>query len=128
MDQLKRTARRCFAVYAALCLLAVAVFYIAVSGSDAMAFSLIFFYMTLPGAALVLSAVMCAHGLPARSWAMTAIGFGAMMMLTDWLTYKLSNMLAFGAWRWPDIEALMFGFIASLIGSAVGMGVRELRK
>ena len=51
-----------------------------------------------------------------------------MMMLTDWLTYKLSNMLAFGAWRWPDIEALMFGFIASLIGSAVGMGVRELRK
>ena len=116
MDQLKRTARRCFAVYAALCLLAVAVFYIAVSGSDAMAFSLIFFYMTLPGAALVLSAVMCARGLPARSWAMTAIEFGAM------------NMLAFGAWRWPDIEALMFGFIASLIGSAVGMGVRELRK
>ncbi len=128
MDMMKRMARRCFLIYAALCLLAVAVFYVVASGSDAMGFSLIFFYILLPGAALALSAVMGARGLPARCWAVTAIGFGAMMMLTDWLTYKLSNMLAFGVWRWPDIEALMFGFIASLIGSAVGMGVRELRK
>ena len=127
MNALKTALRRLMIAYAALCLLAVLVFYFGSTGSDAMGFGLIFFYLLLPGAALAMSAVLTAKGLRARHWSAIAAAFGAMMALTDWLTYRLSNMLAFGVWRWPDVQALMFGVVASLLGSAAGCGVRALR-
>ena len=64
---------------------------------------------------------------PWKKWLLPLI-LGAMYMLSDYLTFKTANMLAFDKFNAPDMEYFAAGVIISVIGLVLGAIFSRLKK
>lgn len=110
------------AVYLAVWIISHLVFWIFMDGSDAIVYSLIFLYALLPLTTLVVSFLIGKNNCFGKwKWA-TPVFFGIMLMLAEYLTFSLSNMIAisFARINVPSVELFFAGLVISLIGLGIG--------
>ncbi len=107
-------------IYSLIWLVTVGAFWLGM-GRDAMGYSLLVFYLTLPIASLV-----CADISGARSGfggiIISSLFIGVMYMMAEYLTFSLLNMVAnsFERINYPNINMLIAGTVIALFGSIVG--------
>lgn len=112
-----------FLVYAA----ALVIYWCFMSPSDAMGYSLLFFYLLLPLVTLSFSAILGAL-LPGRGKWLYSLLFGAAEMLCYYLTFDLAWMHSTGVFAWPRFEFLFFGALLSLAGIGLGTLLAFLKR
>ncbi len=94
--------------------------------SDAMGYSILFFYLILLVSTLVISAFIGKDsGWENWRWVMLLF-FGAMYMLADYATFSLANMMAFDKFNAVRIEDMLPGILCSAAGMAAGSTIRVI--
>lgn len=100
------------------------------SGSNAMGYSLLAFYLILPLATLVVSVFIGKD----REWGgirwLMLLFFGAMFMLIAWGTFSMANMKYhdFRVIRLPEIADMLPGMLCSAVGMAIGTVIGRIRE
>ena len=115
------------AVYLAVWILSLMVFWIFMDGADAIAYSLIFLYALLPLTTLAVSFLTGKNNCFGKwKWA-SPVFFGLMLMLAEYLTFSLSNMISisFARINIPSVELLIAGAAVSLLGLGIGHLIYE---
>lgn len=110
------------ATYLGIWAFALIVFWFFTSGSDAMGYSLVFLWIILPVAALVISLLIGKNNhLGLAKW-LTPVAFGVMHMLAEYATFSVRNMIAISFIRinTPHFELILIGAFFSVIGLGVG--------
>lgn len=115
------------AVLLAVWLLSLLVFWCVIGPSDALGYALISFYGLMPATVLGTSlAAGLLRPYETRSWLIIPVA-AVLSMLLPSLTFLLANTLTFGNVNPPDLTALAFGAVVSLVGYGIGTGARALR-
>lgn len=116
-----------WAGYAAVWLAAVGVFWFGTEPTDAMAYSLVFLWLLLPVATIVVS-VLLGKWTPSRRRWLAAPVLGLGYMLAEYATFSAANMTAFHKWNAPDGGMLLAGALLAAVGLAVGTLLRRKKK
>lgn len=116
-----------FAAYFLIWLAAVLYAWCFLDPGDALGYSLIVFYLALPVATFILSIMIGKRDSWGKYRWVSAIFFGVMYMLADYMTFCLANMLANQRFRMPMFELFFIGAIISLIGLAIGAAVHAVQ-
>lgn len=108
---------------------ALIVFWFFISGSDAMAYSLIFLWIVLPVATFVTSWLIGRNDNWGRRKWLAPIGFGVMHMLAEYGTFSMANMVMinFSRINMPHFELILIGALLSLIGLSMGLTIRFVK-
>lgn len=102
------------------------VFWFFTSGSDAMGYGIMFLWVLLPVTTLLISLLIGKNDFGGhRKW-LVCIAFGIMYMLAEYATFRAANMAAFGRFLLPSFGMLPAGAILSLLGLAIGSGLRRI--
>ncbi|MDO5784063.1 MAG: hypothetical protein Q4P20_03250 [Eubacteriales bacterium] len=112
-----------FAVYFVIWLVAVLYFWIFMDPGDGIGYSLLVFYLALPLATFILSILIGKHDIWGGYKWFSAIYFGVMFMLAEYMTSSLGNMLAYQKINMPMFELFFIGAVISLIGLAIGTAI-----
>lgn len=112
--------------YLAIWAISLVAFWFFTSGSDAMRYSIIFFYILLPVTTFVLSFLIGKNDYWGRWKWISAIIFGVMYMLTEYVTFSVANMAAFDKVNEPEWGMFIAGELISFIGLGIGALVRIL--
>lgn len=102
------------------------VFWFFISGSDAMGYGIMFLWVLLPVTTLLLSLLIGKNDFGGRRKWLCCLAFGAMYMLAEYATFRAANMAAFGRLLPPSFGMLPAGAILSLLGLAIGSGLRRI--
>jgi transcriptional regulator with XRE-family HTH domain len=104
------------------------VFWLFTSGSDAMAYSLMFLWILLPVTTFIISLLIGKNNYWGKWKWSSALVFGMMYMLAEYGTFNIANMYAFAKVNLPRFEMLLIGGIVSLIGLGIGTLLHKARK
>lgn len=104
----------------------VAVFWLG-GRQDAMGYSILFFYIILPAAALGYSLFLGWEVRSPLKW-FTLIAFSLLTMLAEYFTFSLANMVATGNFNLPAPGMLLTGLIPGMLGLGLGTFMRHLRE
>ena len=107
---------------------AVIAFWLFTGPSDAMGYSLMFLWVLLPVTGFVVSLLIGESEDWGRGRWLIPLPMGILYMLADYATFEAANMAAFHRVNPPDLMLLPIGAAISLIGVAIGAGIRRLRK
>lgn len=100
--------------------LAIIVFWLFTSGSDAMGYSLMYLWIILPVTTFVESVLIGKNDIFGKGkWGFT-LYFGVMYMLAEYGTFKMANNIAFNKLNAPDFGMIVAGVIISAIGILLG--------
>ena len=104
-------------------------FWLFMGESDAMAFSLIFFYALIPAAAAGVSFSIGRNDCFGKAKWLVPIALGIMHMLAEYLTFSMKNMVAFSFAKInaPNLDAFVMGVLFSVLGLACGIALRRFR-
>ena len=94
------------------------VFWLFISGSDAIGYSLMFLWILLPITTFVISLLIGKNNYRGK-WFFSVI-FGIMYMLAEYATFQAANMAAFDKFNMPTLEMIPVGAAISLFGLGVG--------
>ena len=123
-DRVKSGRRVRFCILAAVYFLvwaaALVVYWCFTTGSDAMGFEVLFFYLLFPLVNLALSAILGADNSFGKGKWLFPLAFGAAEMLAYYVTFDTAWMSATGVFTWPRFELFLFGVLLSLAGLALG--------
>ena len=110
------------ATYLGIWAFALIVFWFFISGSDAMGYSLVFLWIILPVATLVISFLIGKNNHLGKGKWLTPIAFGVMHMLAEYATFSVRNMIAieFARINVPHFELILIGSFFSVIGLGIG--------
>lgn len=110
------------ATYLGIWAFALIVFWFFISGSDAMGYSLVFLWIILPVATLVISLLIGKNNDLGRGKWLTPVAFGAMHMLAEYATFSVRNMIqiSFTRINVPHFELILIGAFFSVIGLGIG--------
>lgn len=110
------------ATYLGIWAFALIVFWFFISGSDAMGYSLVFLWIILPVATLVISLLIGKNNHLGKGKWLTPIAFGTMHMLAEYATFSVRNMIAieFTRINMPHFELILIGAFFSVIGLGIG--------
>ena len=110
------------ATYLGIWAFALIVFWFFISGSDAMGYSLVFLWIILPVATLVISLLIGKNNHLGKGKWITPIAFGVMHMLAEYATFSVRNMIAieFTRINVPHFELILIGAFFSVIGLGIG--------
>ena len=110
------------ATYLGIWAFALIVFWFFISGSDAMGYSLVFLWIILPVATLVISFLIGKNNHLGKGKWLTPIAFGVMHMLAEYATFSVRNMIAieFARINVPHFELILIGAFFSFIGLGIG--------
>ena len=98
------------------------------SGSDAMGYGLLAFYIVLPLATLVTSVFIGKdEGWASSRWLMMLF-FGVMYMLGPFATFSMANNLAFDHRNLPQLTDMLPGILCSAVGLGIGALIRRTGK
>lgn len=123
-DTVKSRARLSITIlistYLAVFAFALLTFWVFMSPTDSMGFSIVFLMLVLPILTFVTSVIVSKNELLGREkWLMPLI-LGVAYMLSEYATFSLSNMISFSKFNPPQIEMLFAGGTISLIGLLIG--------
>lgn len=100
--------------------IALIVFWVFSTGSDAMGYGIMFLWILLPVTTFFISFLIGKNNYW-RNWKwLLCLVFGIMYMLADYTTFRLANMIAFETFRMPQWILLPIGAIISLVGMGIG--------
>lgn len=102
-------------------------FWAIMSPSDALGFSILFLFILIPVATFVSSLLISKNNYPSKLIWVCPIFFGIMYMLSEYLTFSLSNMIATEKFLVPQFSMILFGSIISLIGFFVGLLIAKIK-
>lgn len=123
-DRVKSGRRLRFCILAAVYFLvwaaALVVYWCFTTGSDAMGFEVLFFYLLFPLVNLALSTILGADNSFGKGKWLFPLAFGAAEMLAYYVTFDAAWMSATGVFTWPQFELFFFGALLSLVGLALG--------
>ena len=87
-----------------------------------MGYSLVFLWIILPVATLVISLLIGKNNHLGKGKWLTPIAFGAMHMLAEYATFSVQNMIAisFTGINVPHFELIFIGAFFSVIGLGIG--------
>ena len=122
----KALARRVLiAAYLLIWAFSIGFFWVATGPTDAMGYGLVFLWLVLPAATLVIS-FFVGRGEEWREvrWLMLLF-FGVFYMLAPYATFTWANISAFGAFRLPDPVDLLPGILCSALGMTLGTAARK---
>lgn len=117
-------------VYLGIWAFSLVVFWFFTGPTDAMGYGLMFLWILLPVTTFVLSAIIGRSGYWGRWKWLSAPVFGIMYMLAEYATFQCLNMAAAAAVRRiavPHFEMILIAGIISLLGLALGSGIRRVR-
>jgi transcriptional regulator with XRE-family HTH domain len=103
------------------------VFWLFTSGSDAMAYSLMFLWILLPVTTFIISLLIGKNNYWGKWKWSSALVFGVMYMLAEYGTFNMANMYAFDKVNLPRLEMLLIGDMISLIGLGIGTLIHKAR-
>jgi transcriptional regulator with XRE-family HTH domain len=103
------------------------VFWLFTSGSDAMAYSLMFLWILLPVTTFIISLLIGKNNYWGKWKWSSALVFGVMYMLAEYGTFNIANMYAFDKVNLPRLEMLLIGDMISLIGLGIGTLIHKAR-
>jgi hypothetical protein len=99
------------------------------SPTDALGYALVFFWMILPVATIVISFLIGKNNYFGElKWLLT-IAFGFMHMLAGYATFSLKNMIAqdFDVIHLPDFQMMLVGAFFSALGMGIGVLIRHIK-
>ncbi len=122
------------AAYLVIWAVSVALFWLAVSGSDAGAYAVLVIWGAIPLTTFVISLLIGANGYWGRKkwWAVPILSL--MYTLIPFLTFTLANAASTGvsagdiAVHLDDLNTLPIGAVVSAAGLAIGTGIEKLQK
>lgn len=123
----KQTKLILIVVYLVIWAIALIVFWFFTSGSDAMAYSIMFLWGLLPIVTLVLSLLIGKNNYWGRYKWLSPVVFGIMYMLAYYATFSTANMVANGMVHAPDFMMIVYGVVFSLVGLAIGSAINFLQ-
>lgn len=106
----------------------IAFFWVATGPSDALAYGLIFQFLVIPVATMVISFFIGKDPEWQSSRWLMLLFFGVMYMLLPYATYSCANIAAFGKFHLPNIGDMLPGILLSALGVAVGALCGKLQK
>lgn len=111
-----------FTTYLGIWAFALIIFWFFIRGSDAMGYSLVFLWIILPVATLVISFLIGKNNHLGKGKWLTPVAFGTMHMLAEYATFSMRNMIAISFTRInvPHFELILMGGVFSVIGLGVG--------
>lgn len=111
-----------FATYLGIWAFALIVFWFFISPSDAMGYSLVFLWLILPVATLVISLLIGKNNYFGKQKWLLPVAFGVMHMLAEYATFSISNMVAteFARINAPQFEMILIGALFSFLGLGIG--------
>ena len=116
------------AVYLGIWAISLIVFWFFTSGSDGMAYSLMFLWLLLPVSTFTVSLLIAKNGFFGKMRWLSAPIFGLFHMLAEYATFNLANMVAFSKFNLPRPEYFLAGAVISAIGIAIGTFVCRKNK
>ncbi|MCR5666463.1 MAG: hypothetical protein K6G01_06500 [Eubacterium sp.] len=122
------STRKLFLYYLVIWALSLLIFWVFLSPSDALGFSLVFLWIVIPVLTFVISFFIGKGNLLGHYKWLSCIGFGAMYMLLEYLTFSLANNIAFDKINAPVFSLLLAGAVISLIGMEIGAFIYRHKK
>ena len=121
-SQKKLTLTILLTTYLGIWAFALIVFWFFISGSDAMGYSLVFLWIILPVATLIISLLIGKNNHLGKGKWLMPIAFGVMHMLAEYATFSVRNMMAISFTRinTPHLELIFIGAVLSVIGLGIG--------
>lgn len=117
------------ATYLGIWAFALIEFWVFMSPTDALGYALVFFWMILPVATIVISFLIGKNNYFGElKWLLT-IAFGFMHMLAGYATFSLKNMIAgdFDVIHLPDFQMMLIGAFFSALGMGIGVLIRHIK-
>ena len=108
---------------------ALIVFWFFISASDAMGYSIVFLWIILPVATLVISLLIGKNNYFGKQKWLLPILFGVMHMLAEYATFGMKNMIAieFTRINVPQFEMILIGALFSAIGLGIGSLIDRIK-
>ena len=103
-------------------------FWFFTSGSDAMAYSMMFLWVLLPATTFVISLIIGVNDYWGRAKWLSSVIFGIMFMLVPYSTFTVANMITTRTFNWPNLQVLPVGIALSLAGLGLGTLIRHLQQ
>lgn len=123
----KQSKRVLIATYLTIWMLGLIVFWFFTSGSDAMGYSLMFFWILLPVTTFVISLLIGINHYWGRcKWGVVVV-FGFMYMLAEYVTFSAANVIYIHKVKVPEISMILTGSIIALAGMGIGTFIRFLK-
>lgn len=113
------------AVYLLIWTFSVGFFWVAAGPTDAMGYGLVFLWLVLPAATVVISFFVGRGGEWREVRWLMLLFFGVFYMLAPYATFTWANISAFGEFRLPDPVDLLPGILCSALGMALGTAARR---
>ena len=107
-------------MYSAVWVVSILAFWLTSLSRDAMAYSLLVFYLLLPVATLIISYMIGRDKRWGKMKWIVPVLFGEMYMLAEYLTFSLANMLTHETINAPEFTMVLTGMAISFI--AIGLG------
>lgn len=101
-------------------------FLIGISGSDALAFAFLEFYLILPITTMICSLLIGLRGGKGKILWMTPFFFGLMYMLMGYATFSIENTIVFHKVHIPNVYAMIPGIISSVLGLLTGFAGKHI--
>ncbi len=115
-------------VYLGIWAFALIAFWFFTTPIDAMAYSITYLWILFPITTFVFSLIIGKNDYFGKwKWA-SVLPFGIMYTLTEYATFRVSNMITFGKFVMPDMTMILTGAAISAIGLTVGIGVNHFNK
>lgn len=92
---------------------------------DAMGYGLVFLWLIIPAATIIVSFFVGRDGEWQSSRWLMLLFFGVMYMLAPYATYSCANIAAFGRFHLPRAEDMLPGILCSAVGIAAGSVARR---
>ena len=111
--------------YLVIWAVAILVFWVFISGSDAMGYSLMFLWGILPITTFVIALLIGKNGYWGKYKWFSSIVFGLMYMLSEYFTFSMANNVSSEKVNAPRLSLLVVGILISLAGLGIGCLVNK---
>ena len=111
-------------IYFLIWLIAILAFWLTSLSGDALAYSLLVFYLLLPAATLIISYMIGRDKRWGKMRWIIPVFFGVMYMLAEYLTFSLANMLSNETINAPEFTMVLTGMVISFVAMGLGAFVQ----
>lgn len=108
------------AAYLVIWAFAVLVFWCFTGEGDAMGYSLVFLWVIIPAATLIVSSIISQNNYGGKWKWLCSFWFGLMYMLAEYVTFSMANNIAFNTANKPELSLFAAGTVISFLAMGAG--------